>query len=792
MSANSSPNQQGLEDRLTRFYAAEPSPAFVARLEQQLNAQAGRRPVARRAEGRARLGWLGGLAALGGLTLLLIFAMRLIPRQGGAVSSPTPSATSYQTEPVPTPTDTALVVAPPVQTAIAPAPTAAPGLPTPARRLLPGLCPPATPTPESAPRLGGLPQGFLGGGKASLGDFTLELRLACDPSFRADSPDFGRYTEFEGLGVYYQWRYDGPTQPGEIYEYSGFEPYVSQTNSSGPELSTASVSSGWLGVQFPSDVFPDFSSGEVALRYVLKLQPPSGGWWGAALNFRLHPQDGGYVPLDVAIEPLPTTEPVSGASTPTPFPLATRAPASVDPLLGEIAALNARWQEHLLAGAGWMHIVSRQENASAEGTLPNGQPIAAINIDDSWYQLDEQGRIVTWITRLLDGSGEPSQISIMKDGTWTNLTFSQTGRVIEALARPNLDSDFYRNAAWGVKMGAPLRKEAETYAAPGDAPIEAARYVIDLSSATNQGAQAGMRNEAVYDPQTGQVLVLRQYRSPGPGQALQLENQITTLSAERIDSPPSEILALLDQKVGPFQPIPPVGEPTPPGFDPAHSPLGMLIVSGDSITAPTFFYGDLYALYRPNASGGILNESPQAVGGYLLGRVDFGAAPGGWCDRSADGRRIAFNHETIANNTVSQASLRWLDLRDVSQVYQPAPELQPFGPPSFAPQASRLAFMARDAIDTPGLYILELPSGTTYRLAPNLISPIPPLWKPDGSQIAVQTMDENSQMIVTILKANNGEIVYQGPLPGSPYASWGVTFPESQNGFDNCIQPPGE
>jgi hypothetical protein len=140
---------------------------------------------------------------------------------------------------------------------------------------------------------------------------------------------------------------------------------------------------------------------------------------------------------------------------------------------------------------------------------------------------------------------------------------------------------------------------------------------------------------------------------------------------------PPEVLDLLGQEFRRY--VPPA--PDPAGFDVSQSELTLRTIPGDSFERPTRFYGDIYA------AGGEAAE-------YLLGRVDFGAVPGGWCDRSADGDRLAFTYQVMEGNSFTSATLRWLDLRAVDQVHEVAPELILLSPAAWSPTAEQIAFSA--------------------------------------------------------------------------------------------------
>jgi hypothetical protein len=134
--------------------------------------------------------------------------------------------------------------------------------------------------------------------------------------------------------------------------------------------------------------------------------------------------------------------------------------------------------------------------------------------------------------------------------------------------------------------------------------------------------------------------------------------------------------------------------------------------------------------------------------------------------------------------------LRWLDLSAPGQVYEPDPELKLQGSVAFAPTGYTLAVFACKQ-EACGLYLLEAKgdNASARLLTPDLVNFAPPTWKPDGSEIASEGLDSQNNLILTIVDAHTGAILYQGPRAGSPFESWGVSTVEEQTGFGRCVSP---
>ncbi len=190
---------------------------------------------------------------------------------------------------------------------------------------------------------------------------------------------------------------------------------------------------------------------------------------------------------------------------------------------------------------------------------------------------------------------------------------------------------------------------------------------------------------------------------------------------------------------------------------------------------PTFWYGDLSA------------------GGYLLGRVNFGGVPGGaWNTCTDQGDKLAFLYHVYYGDTNVESRLRWFNLRDVSQVYEPVPDKQVHSTPAWSPNGETLAFFAcEEDQKNCGLYLLTAETNTTRLLTSAGHSMWPLLWKPDNSQIAfVDTQTPVHTLYV--LDATSGEILEESlfdadlwqPPAESLLNDWGVNFPREYIG--NC------
>jgi Tol biopolymer transport system component/LysM repeat protein len=178
---------------------------------------------------------------------------------------------------------------------------------------------------------------------------------------------------------------------------------------------------------------------------------------------------------------------------------------------------------------------------------------------------------------------------------------------------------------------------------------------------------------------------------------------------------------------------------------------------------------------------------------YYLRTLDTGQVSGGWCDRSPDGRWLAWNYGLGEN----PLTLRLIRLEGIRDVIEPIPQEELGGgllnPVSFSPANDRLAFSACLQAGC-GVYTLLLETGElSYSALPGAGGP-PPVWKPDGNQLAVLASSEGETQELVILDASTLDVIYRGsfdpqtgqPAPDAPILSWGISVPSSVDGFARC------
>ena len=707
------PKIEPIEEQLGQLYGVpQPRAEFARQLEADLMAQARQQAAGTQRDTRfpdlAKTGrWAFAAAGLALVVLLIAFSVRLLLPAG-----PPPTGANLTVTPSPTGAAPTAAVIAATEAEAAVTPTAVP-FPAPSVPVL---------SAESCAQMAPLPKGYdmwttrpsqaLGGGSVQSGGFTLGIWLLCDDQFGSGG---STASEIEKLGVYLAWRYQGEHQDGDVFAFSGVEPYVQERSSIGPTLDKDMTSEDTLGIVFPESVFPDFSRGETRLRYIYRLKLPDGQQYGAALDFTLRPAPDGYL---IEIDPINALSPEQIAATelaPTatpPFPL--HDPAQIEPLLGELQALAERGSAGLGTAPGWVHYKTHNTSSDKPWSLPNGAVVGPETLDDHWFLADENGRVTAMIYRMLDMDENPLQETIYTNGLYRNLTLGDTTENAPPPLVWGADYGFLNQTAGSLKTGGRLSKEDTTLenGAPG------VLFTIESTDG---------KRTALFDATSGKLLA-QEIWIKSPDGTEKRTYRMEALASETVSVPPAGILALLEQPLTPYQPLPPQGTPAPQGFDPSGSTLSMTMVAGDDPNTPNFWYGDLYASGVPTAS--VLTAS------YLLGRVDFGNVPGGWCDRSADGSKLAFNYVAASNERPYETTLRWFDLRQIDVVHNPIPHISMVSPPSWAPQGSQMAFFACAGETQCGVYLLDATTDQARWLSAISGSGMPPVLKPAGPQIA--------------------------------------------------------
>lgn len=200
----------------------------------------------------------------------------------------------------------------------------------------------------------------------------------------------------------------------------------------------------------------------------------------------------------------------------------------------------------------WLHI--RQEwvfdqDTPNNGVLPNGMVIPNQQIDDIWYQVNDQGLVVESVTIMRTMDGKIIQVGVASKGTgWNSATHETTPQEQFRLEQGLLDSNFLNNdLKWLEKFGnvAEIKDMGLTdnnsgveivIGAKNDTPVKTDSY--------NQPYTRG-ETRAIFDKATGFLIsrgVTFWLMDGSQRKFSQLTQKIT------IEQPTNEVLGYLAQK----------------------------------------------------------------------------------------------------------------------------------------------------------------------------------------------------------------------------------------------------
>ena len=186
---------------------------------------------------------------------------------------------------------------------------------------------------------------------------------------------------------------------------------------------------------------------------------------------------------------------------------------------------------------------------------------------------------------------------------------------------------------------------------------------------------------------------------------------------------------------------------------------------------------------------------------YYLGQAVLGDPWMMICDRSPDGRRIAYA-SLFWRFSIQKPLLRWFDLSALTGNAYAALETVAVSELAFAPDSARLAVFgypdSPKRNSAPGeLYIIDLDLGSSISLI-NLGDAKSLVWKPDGTQLALiaRLYADSYEEQILVVDASSGTIVYNSPVDYQtggggewPMVEWGVEFPVGIGGLEQCAAP---
>ena len=203
-------------------------------------------------------------------------------------------------------------------------------------------------------------------------------------------------------------------------------------------------------------------------------------------------------------------------------------------LLSEIQTLVEQRQADLLSQPGWLYLRTRIAGAKASHLLSWGLDLEEYEQED-WLYLDDTGRIITAVRRFFGEEQQPLQVSLLKEGTWRNLTLNAVSPENTTVPfDPNYG--YYELAARLVQQGRPLHTDIIYF----DCWYQGERFTV--SDGQNY-------YEAVFNPHRRSLRWLKTYRI-SEGAIVEVDS-MEMMIEKRIPEPPADILALLEEVASP-------------------------------------------------------------------------------------------------------------------------------------------------------------------------------------------------------------------------------------------------
>jgi hypothetical protein len=231
---------------------------------------------------------------------------------------------------------------------------------------------------------------------------------------------------------------------------------------------------------------------------------------------------------------------------PSPAPLVTATLTSRDPLLLEIQALAQKFDQSIVQGPAWIHIVyeTTTENRTPGQTYP-----PPYYQDEQWYEIDATGSVTRNLTTHRDAEGNILQQSAFIGTKGINFT---VGDVFE-IPPYHLSFDFLtRDLDSALQRNQPvLREEASCDDGSNCLLITVMdQYAQPIQNPDQPNAFHGHGLRVWIKAETGQQAKLQSFWVLLDGSE-QITYTQRTLSMERVTTPPPDVLDLMDKVVFP-------------------------------------------------------------------------------------------------------------------------------------------------------------------------------------------------------------------------------------------------
>ncbi|MCD6401976.1 MAG: hypothetical protein J7L73_08630 [Anaerolineales bacterium] len=219
---------------------------------------------------------------------------------------------------------------------------------------------------------------------------------------------------------------------------------------------------------------------------------------------------------------------------------------SSEEIIQEVESLVNQWSSPLLQGNSWLHVEEKHLRGMENvGNLPSGQPIPMNYINNAWYLLNSEGRVIKSVILMETLDGEVVQESVFNGKQWVNNT---TGDIIEREPfRLHLDFGFSEDIADGTEVYDAL--SAQEVIIDGNSALRV--FARDdfggaIQPAGIQETIISIETRATFDKENGAMLSLETIGIGINGEEYTLETT-TFLTLER-SNPPAEISTLLNKR----------------------------------------------------------------------------------------------------------------------------------------------------------------------------------------------------------------------------------------------------
>jgi hypothetical protein len=154
-------------------------------------------------------------------------------------------------------------------------------------------------------------------------------------------------------------------------------------------------------------------------------------------------------PLNSQIDTF-TQKRIDSTDAGVPNPVPTAIVSSADEI---VKGLNAKAVQNLKPG--WIHVrqqITFDTDTKNNGVLPNGTAIPLSQINDIWYQIDDQGLVIEVVSIMLNSDGQVVQVGVISDGTSWNSATNEIA-IADQYKLDGLDNSFLRDLQWLEKFG---------------------------------------------------------------------------------------------------------------------------------------------------------------------------------------------------------------------------------------------------------------------------------------------------------------------------------------------------